>query len=113
LRAALSVVIINAAVHIAMFIVIIFIVRPIFRVVIPWRKIAKYLSASIIMGIILYLLPYSDRLMTTLIWTAIGGAVYLGVLMAIDKEARALPKSILSELRHRKKPSSSEQERSE
>jgi hypothetical protein len=113
LRAALSVVTINAAVHLAMFIVLIFIVRPIFRVVIPWRNIAKYLSASIIMGIILYILPYSNRLTTTLIWTLIGGAVYLGVLMAIDKEARALPKSILGELMHRKKPNSLEQERGE
>jgi hypothetical protein len=65
----------------------------------PWRSIAKYSLASAIMGLVLVLLPYSSRISTTLAWTAVGGTVYLAVLLLIDKETRSLPKSILQEVR--------------
>ena len=103
LLAALSVCIILASMHFAIFVVLVAMVRGAFKVVLPWRSIGKYLFASAVMGVVLYLLPYSDRISTTLIWTAIGGAVYLGVLMLIDKEARALPKTILGEFTRKKK----------
>jgi hypothetical protein len=51
------------------------------------------------MGIVLVLLPHTNRISTTLIWTAMGGLVYLALLMAIDKEARRLPKAVLKEIR--------------
>jgi hypothetical protein len=54
------------------------------------------------MGAVLFLLPYSTRTATTLIWTALGGIIYLAVLMAIDKEARTLPKAILQEIKSKK-----------
>jgi hypothetical protein len=54
------------------------------------------------MGAVLFLLPYSSRISTTLAWTAVGGIVYLAVLMVIDKEARALPKNILKEIKGKK-----------
>jgi hypothetical protein len=74
-------------------------VRGMFKVVIPWRSIAKYGLASAAMGIVLFLLPYTNRILTTLAWTAVGGIVYLAVLMAIDKESRSLPKTILKEIK--------------
>ena len=103
LAAALSVCVINSAMRFAMFIVLVFMVKGTFKMVIPWRPIGKYLLASAVMGVVLYLLPYSNSISTTLIWTAIGGVVYLAVLMLIDKETRALPMSILHELRRKKK----------
>ena len=103
LLAALSVVTINTIVRFAMFIILVIMVRGMFKVTIPWKNISKYALAGVIMGVVLYLLPYSNRISTTLIWTAIGGAVYLAVLMLIDKEARELPRSILNELRRKKK----------
>jgi hypothetical protein len=103
LLAALSIVAINSAVRFALFIILIVMVRPIFKVVVPWRSITKYLLSSAVMGAVLYLLPYSNNVIMTLIWTAIGGVVYLAVLMLIDKEARALPRDILHELRSKKK----------
>jgi hypothetical protein len=84
-------------------------VRGMMKVSVPWRSIAKYALASAAMAIVLVLLPSSTRLSTTLIWTAIGGAVYLGVLMLIDKETRSLPKSVLQEI-GKKKPSKSKEE---
>jgi hypothetical protein len=37
-----------------------------------------------------------------LVLTGIGAAVYLTIVMIIDKEARALPKTIINELRGKK-----------
>jgi hypothetical protein len=54
------------------------------------------------MGAVLFLLPSPTRTSTTLIWTALGGIIYLAVLMAIDKEARNLPKAILQEIKGKK-----------
>jgi hypothetical protein len=102
LQAALSVTVINSAVRFAMFIVLYVIVRKMIKIGIPWRSISKYVFASVVMGAVLFLLPYSSRISTTLAWTAVGGIVYLAVLMVIDKEARALPKNILKEIKGKK-----------
>ena len=98
-EAALSVVVINSIVRFAMFLVLVIIVRGMMKINLPWRNIAKYALASVAMGVVLLLLPYSGRISTTLIWTAIGGGVYLIVLMLIDKETRAISKEILREIR--------------
>jgi hypothetical protein len=100
--AAVITVAINATMRFAMFVVLIIMVRGMMKVAIPWINIAKYAVASAAMGAVLFLLPYSGRISTTLIWTAIGGAVYLAVLLAIDKEARSLPKQIFGEFRGKK-----------
>ena len=97
--AALSVCLINAIVRLGMFLVLVVMVRGTFKIAIPWKSIAKYSVASAVMGVVLFLLPYTDRISTTLAWTALGGLVYLALLMAIDKEARELPKSVLQEIR--------------
>jgi O-antigen/teichoic acid export membrane protein len=106
LQAALSVCIINAVMRFAMFIVIVYIVHGMVKITVPWKSIAKYAAASAVMGTVLLLLPYSTRFYTTLAWTAIGGGVYLGVLLLIDKETRALPRDVLKEIRGRKNQAS-------
>jgi len=102
LVAAFSVCLVNSIVRFAMFLLLVIMVRGMFKVAIPWRSIAKYGLASAVMGVVLFLLPYTNRISTTLIWTAVGGIAYLAVLMAIDKEARSLPKAILQEIRGKK-----------
>jgi len=106
--AALSVVAINSIARFAMFLVLVIVVRGMMKVTVPWRSIGKYGLASAAMAAILYLLPPSTRISTTLLWTVIGGAVYLGVLVLIDKETRSLPKTVLNEVRGKKKPTSNE-----
>jgi hypothetical protein len=56
---------------------------------IPWNSIGKYAVASAAMAAILYF-THSARRLTTLIVTAIGGVVYVGVLLAIDRRTRSL-----------------------
>jgi hypothetical protein len=78
-------------------------VRKIVKLSIPWENISKYVFASAVMAIFLFLVPHPTRLFFTLGITAVGGIVYFAVLMAIDKEARALFDSVLREIRFRVK----------
>ena len=103
--AAFSVCLINSIVRFAMFLILVIMVREMFKVTIPWRSLAKYGLASAVMGIVLLLLPYTNRISTTLAWTAVGGIIYLALLMIIDKEARSLPKAIIQEIRGKKSSS--------
>ncbi len=100
--AAFSVCLINSLVRFAMFLLLVIMVRGMFKVAVPWRSIAKYGLASAVMGAVLFLLPYTNRISTTLAWTVVGGIVYLAVVMAIDKEVRSLPKAALQEIKGRK-----------
>jgi O-antigen/teichoic acid export membrane protein len=101
LQAALWVAIINAIGHFAMFWVLYAIVRKMIRIHIPWKSVAKYLFAAVVMGVILYVIPHPTKILPTMIETVTGGVVYLALIMAIDKEARALPGDVIRELRGR------------
>ena len=103
LLAALSVCIINSTMRFVMFLVLVGVVRGVMKIHFPWRSVAKYALASVVTGVVLYLLPTATSVLVTLVWTAIGGLLYLALLMLIDKETRQLPKDILSELRGHKK----------
>jgi O-antigen/teichoic acid export membrane protein len=91
---------INTATHLVMFIVVYTIVRKNVKVEIPWRSIAKYIFASIFMAIIL-IAVHPTRLILTLSVTAVGGIVYLALLMLIDRETRTLATAVLQEIRKR------------
>jgi hypothetical protein len=99
LEAALYVSVINAIARFLTFIILYAIVRKMVKVDIPWRSISKYVFASAVMGAVAFLLPHPTRISTTLIMTAAAAGIYLALLMAIDKEARALPKAVVQELR--------------
>lgn len=85
-----------------MFVVLIVVVRRIARFKVPWISIGKYIGASVAMALFLeafsVLIPQPITLFV-LAATVIGGLICLGVLMAIDKEARALPRLVLKQLR--------------
>jgi hypothetical protein len=98
LQAAIYVAIINFAGHFTMLLVLYAIVRRMIRIRIPWKTITKYVFAGTVMGVILYTVPHPTRILPTLAETAAGGAVYLALTMAIDREARALPGRVIKEL---------------
>ena len=114
-QAALDVSIINSIARFAMFLILLRIVSGMAKIHIPWRNMFKYTLSAAAMGIILYLSPHPTGItialfgvtltitdpVITLIETAVGGLVYLGLLMAIDKDARRLAREIISEFRQR------------
>jgi len=99
---ALAVAIINSAARFAMFLILYAMVHKIARIIIPWRNIAKYVFASLVMAGVLYTLRETIkpvRVYQILGVTAIGGIFYLALLAVIDVDTRMLAKSILHEIR--------------
>ncbi len=101
LQAALSVSIINSSARFIIFIFLYIIVRKMVKIDIPWMSTAKYVFASAVMATVLFIVPHPTRISTVLAVTVFGGCVYLALLMAIDQEARALPKTIWQEIRRK------------
>ena len=102
LLAALSVASINFVARSIMFVVLYVVMRKMVKLQIPWKSIGKYSVAGAVMGFTLYLIPHPTRASITLIETLFGGALYLGVLFALDKEARKLPRDIWKEIRRKR-----------
>lgn len=100
-QAALDVSIINAIARFAMFLILYGMVRGMARIRIPWRSISKYALSAAVMGSVLYLIPHPTRISLTLIETAAGGLIYIGLVMAIDKDARRLAREVFDEFRER------------
>jgi O-antigen/teichoic acid export membrane protein len=98
-QASVYVSIINFAARFAMFFIQYIIVRRMVRIKVPWRNIAKYIFASALMAIALFLLPHPTTIMLTFAITAVGGILYLSVVMAIDKEARILVSKMLQTIK--------------
>ena len=97
--AAIYVSIIDTIATLAMFLVLYVIIRRIVKLNIPWKNIAKYVFASVVMASVLFLIPHPTRLLFTLGITAVGAILYLAVLMAIDKEARMLVNYVWQEIK--------------
>lgn len=93
-----SAVLINTIAHLAMFIVLYLIVRKATKVIVPYKNIAKYIFASAVMAVFLRFIPHPTTIMLTLVVTAMGGIIYILILLAIDREARTLAFTILREL---------------
>jgi len=98
-EASLCVSIINAVGRFAMLVVLFAIVRKMIKIEIPWRNIAKYVFATAVMATVLFIIPHPTRISLILAATGFGGLIYLVLLMAIDREARTLPRTILHELK--------------
>jgi O-antigen/teichoic acid export membrane protein len=99
LQAAMCVAIINMTARFAMFLVLYAITRKAVSVPVPWNNVAKYLSASAVMAIVLYILPHPTKITTTLGAVALGLIIYLTLLMAVDKEARMLALAAWNEIK--------------
>ncbi|MEM3578965.1 MAG: hypothetical protein QXL54_01925 [Candidatus Bathyarchaeia archaeon] len=102
IMSAFSVAIINSAARFAMFLTLYAMIRKMVRVVIPWKNIAKYVFASVVMGCLLYWLHLQlqlTRVHQILGLSAFAGAFYLVLLMLIDEDARMLAKSAWLEIK--------------
>ncbi|MEM3730858.1 MAG: hypothetical protein QW667_01555 [Candidatus Bathyarchaeia archaeon] len=98
-QAALYVSIINSVARFIMFLIQYLIVRGMVKVKVPWRNIAKYVFASALMALALYLLPHPTTIFLTFAVTGVGGLLYLLVVMIIDAEARKLISRIFKPLK--------------
>lgn len=98
-QAVVYVIAINIAVHITTFIGLYRYMRNSARIPVAWKSIAKYILASLIMGITLFLLPYPSTLLLTIAKAGAGLAIYIALLLAIDKQTRELLNLILEEIK--------------
>jgi hypothetical protein len=100
-QAAFYVSIINGVARFAMFIILLALVSRMIRIEVPWRNIAKYVFASAVMAAFLFAIPHPERRYLILAVTGVAGAIYLSVLLVIDKEARALVRAVWQEIKNR------------
>jgi len=103
IQAGIYVAIIYTVAQFVLFAVLWFLLRKRVKIIIPWGNIVKYVFASIIMAIILYIIPHSTRLLTTLGTLVMGALIYLIILMVIDKEVKLLIILVLQEIKSRLK----------
>lgn len=99
IQAGIYVAVIYTAAQFAIFAVLWFLLCKKVKIIIPWINILKYIFASAIMALILYVIPPSTRLLTTLGIVIMGTIIYFALLMVIDKEARALINLIWQEIK--------------
>jgi len=109
IESALAVAIINSAARFAMFLILYAMVHKMARIIIPWKNIAKYVFASIIMASVLRCItklpqfPEVPKVHQILGLTAFGGLLYIAVIVLIDMDARMLAKSIWLEIKSKLK----------
>jgi hypothetical protein len=105
-QAATHVATIYLAAHTVTFLILYSITRTSIRIIVPWRNVAKYVSASIIVGTLLYMLPHPTTLTATFAFVAAGGATCAALILAIDKDARILAGLVWREIqsKFRKNP---------
>jgi O-antigen/teichoic acid export membrane protein len=103
MQSALYVSIINASVRLLMTFILFAVVRKMTRIEIPWRSAAKYFLAAVIMGLGLILIPYTAQRFLILAKTAVGGVIYMSMLLVIDKQARNLISGAMAEVKHKVK----------
>jgi hypothetical protein len=98
-EAAVDVILITLGVHISTFIGVYIFMRKSTRLPVAWKSIVKYIFASILMGILLFVAPTTSTLLFTVVKAVAGLAIYITLLLAIDKQARELLKLIVEEIK--------------
>ncbi len=98
-QATVEVVIILIGVHLASFIGLYLYMRHSIRIPVAWRSIAKYIIAALVMGTLLFLLPTTSTLLTTIAKALSGFALYVMFLLVIDVQARELVREIWAEIK--------------
>ncbi|MGA2681593.1 MAG: hypothetical protein ABSF44_07320 [Candidatus Bathyarchaeia archaeon] len=66
---------------------------------VAWVSMGKYVLASALMAVILFLLPTTTTLLSTIAKAAAGFGLYVVFLLAIDKQARQLIRQVWEEIR--------------
>jgi hypothetical protein len=60
------------------------------RVTFPWLSLGKYLFASGVAGVVLFLLPHPTTVILTFSMLAVGIGIYAAIIVAIDRYTREL-----------------------
>ncbi len=68
------------------------------RITIPWISVAKYLLASTIAGITVFLLPHPTKLTATFATLLVGVGIYAAILLLTDSYTRHLVKEVFKQL---------------
>jgi O-antigen/teichoic acid export membrane protein len=99
-QAVVYVVAILISVHLSTFIGVYLYMHHIVRIHVAWKSITKYVLASFLMGsVMFFLIPPTTTLLPTIAKAIIGFAIYVGVLLAIDVQARKLMGLIWEEIK--------------
>jgi hypothetical protein len=98
-QAAVFVTAINLAAHTAALLVQYVTMRNSVRINVPWRSIGKYILASAVSAAFFYVLPDTTTILLTLAVVLAGSAIYLSVLLAIDRDARRTVNAIWREIK--------------
>jgi hypothetical protein len=98
-QAVVYVIAILIGVHLSTFTGLYLFMRSLVRLPVFWKSTAKYVLASILMGIILFLLPNTSTLIFTVTKAVTGFAIYAALLLAIDTQARKLLRLIWEEIK--------------
>ena len=98
-QATVEVVVILIGVHLSSFIGIYLYMRHSIRIPVAWKNIGKYVLSAVLMGALLFLMPTTSTLLTTVAKTLGGFVVYVVLLFIIDVQVRELVESILEEIR--------------
>jgi hypothetical protein len=86
-------------IHSAAFVGLYLFMRRSIGIPVAWKSIGKYILAALLMGVVLFLLPTTTTLLTTLGKTIGGFALYVVLLLIIDKQARELVGLIWEEIK--------------
>jgi hypothetical protein len=97
-QAAVDVILITLSVHLSTFIGLYSFMRKSIPLPIAWKSIAKYVFASAIMGTVLFFSPATSTLLFTVAKAVAGLAIYIVLLLAVDKQARELLHLIIQEI---------------
>ena len=89
-QATVEVVIILLAVHVSTLLGLYYFMRHSIKIPVAWKSIAKYILSALLMGTVLYLLPSTTTLLSTIAKAIAGFALYIGLLLLIDHQAREL-----------------------
>lgn len=98
-RAAVYVTAINLTAHTIILLIQYAMMHKAVPLKVPWKNAAKYLIASAPSAVILYFLPDVTTLTLTVAAATLGAAIYLIILLAIDREARKLVIAIFKEIK--------------
>ena len=98
-QATVEVVAILISIHIGSFAGLYLFMRHSIKIPIAWKGIAKYILAAIVMGIVLFLLPTTTTLLSTIGKAIIGFLLYVALLLVIDKQARELIRLVWEEIK--------------
>ena len=98
-QAAVYVIAVLIGAHLSTFMGLYLLMHRSVRIPVAWKSIAKYILSAGLMAAILYLLPTTSTLLSTIGKALLGFLVYVGLLLVIDTQARQLVGLIVDEIK--------------